>query len=181
MLRGKKINLRLIRESDLITICDCRNDVLAHGEYFPMEFRTLTELTAAYKENGLWGDERGTLVITTKDDEILGTIGYFKTVHYSDCLELGAVIYKAEDRQKGYMTEATRLFCAYLFESKKIERLQATFSLGNKGSENLLKKCGFTKEGVLRKIIYHRGDYSDLVLCSVLRSEIMSLNDIVSL
>lgn len=177
MLRGKNINLRLIKEEEVPVVNELYSDVLNRGDYYPIGLRPLVMEKKRFEENGFWGDEMGWLLVTDKEDGILGIIGYFKTASYLDGYELGAIIYKKEDRAKGYMTEAVKILIAYLFEEKKVERLQATLIVGNKGSECVFRKVGLKKEGVLRCGVYHRGSYQDIEMYSIIRSEAKSLKE----
>lgn len=179
MLKGKNVNLRLTREDDLQKINGYMSDVLSRGDYYPIGLQTLVDSKKGFSESGFWSEDKGWLVITDKRDEMLGNIGFFKYAPYADGYELGAIIFNPENRAKGYMTEALKIFIAYMFEIKKIERLQAALTEGNKGSEGVFRKCGLTKEGVMRKAIYHRGQYKNLVLYSILRNEAKSLKDTI--
>lgn len=179
MLKGKNVNLRLTKESDLEKINELMSDLMNRGDYYPMGLHTLVAAKKGFSENGFWGEDMGWLVITDKSDEMLGNIGFFKYAPYADGYELGAIIFNPENRAKGYMTEALKIFIAYMFEIKKIERLQAALTEGNKGSEGVFRKCGLTKEGVMRKAIYHRGQYKNLVLYSILRNEAKSLKETI--
>jgi RimJ/RimL family protein N-acetyltransferase len=50
-------------------------------------------------------------------------------------------------------------------------RVQATTDLRNVASQKVLEKAGFTREGVVRKSIFLRGQWRDLLLYSILREE----------
>jgi RimJ/RimL family protein N-acetyltransferase len=52
-----------------------------------------------------------------------------------------------------------------------VDRIQAMIFPDNVGSRRVLEKCGFTFEGTLRKAVFHHGQYQDLSLYSILRSE----------
>jgi aminoglycoside 6'-N-acetyltransferase len=59
----------------------------------------------------------------------------------------------------------------YLFLSKDIVRIQATTHFGNVASQKVLEKGGFKREGTLRKAVQSRGEWTDLVLFSILKEE----------
>jgi RimJ/RimL family protein N-acetyltransferase len=50
-----------------------------------------------------------------------------------------------------------------------VSRIQATTSIKNKGSQRVLEKAGFTREGTIRKSA--RGARRDAYLYSILREE----------
>lgn len=59
----------------------------------------------------------------------------------------------------------------YLFLSKSIIRIQAEIHPDNIGSQRVLEKAGFVKEGILRKCFFSRGEWRDTAIFSVLREE----------
>ena len=72
---------------------------------------------------------------------------------------------------RGYMTEATRLFAKYAFETLKLERLYAHVFAPNIASQRVVEKIGFRLEGILRRNVYHRGKWLDDHLYSMLHRE----------
>ncbi len=53
----------------------------------------------------------------------------------------------------------------------EIERLQLTTHLDNPASQRVAAKCGFAREGVLRRYGVQRGERVDLVMFSRLASD----------
>jgi RimJ/RimL family protein N-acetyltransferase len=75
------------------------------------------------------------------------------------------------ERSRGFRTEAVMIMVDYLFLSKDIARVQAHADIKNVASQRVLEKAGFKKEGVVRKRIYHKGEWRDNCLYSILREE----------
>ncbi|CAF1866011.1 hypothetical protein YC2023_055118 [Brassica napus] len=80
---------------------------------------------------------------------------------------------------KGFATEAVRLVTAEVFkempevfkEMPEVERLEALVDVDNIGSQRVLEKVGFTREGVLmRNFIVMKGSIRDMVMFSFLRA-----------
>jgi ribosomal-protein-alanine N-acetyltransferase len=117
------------------------------------------------------------LLITDHEDNILGQVLFFKPIVYGNAYELGYRIYRSENWGKGYMSEAVSLITAFLFETKTVDRIQATTIAGGEGSQAVLKKCGFQFEGVMRKAVFHQGRSQDLHLFSLLREDCGPLKD----
>ena len=113
-----------------------------------------------------------TFIITDKEDNLVGTIGHMQTVPYSTAREIGFSVFELKNRGKGYATEAVSLLTSYLFDTRPINRVQICMPLGHEACEKLVKKCGFTQEGVVRGSIFVRGQYLDTYMYSMLRSEI---------
>lgn len=167
MLRGEKISLRLVREADLNPLFDLHSDLTKRGDYFPLDLWTEAELKQRYQ---VWEEERGRLLICVAD-QIVGMIGFFKSVPYYDALEIGYILFDVDSRNKGYMTEALSLLVKYLFATKKINRLQLTLQVGNVASKRVAEKCGVQFEGIARGAVFHRGADRDLEMYSLLRGE----------
>ena len=70
------------------------------------------------------------------------------------------------------MTEALSLLTDYLFQSRKIHRVQLIIADGNVASETVAQKCGFTYEGTARQAMYQRGRHRDMKLYALLRDEL---------
>ncbi len=74
-------------------------------------------------------------------------------------------------RGRGVMTRAVQLVCEWAFQRLAIERVQLTTHLDNPASQRVAAKCGFTREGVLRRYGVQRGERVDLVMFSRLASD----------
>jgi ribosomal-protein-alanine N-acetyltransferase len=62
---------------------------------------------------------------------------------------------------KGYMTEAVRLVLKYAFTNLKLHRVEANVQPHNAPSINVLKRCGFTREGFSRNYLKISGRWRD--------------------
>jgi RimJ/RimL family protein N-acetyltransferase len=69
------------------------------------------------------------------------------------------------------MTEALRLFSAYMFSAKPIARLQVNCFSENIPSRRTAEKCGYTYEGTMRKAVFCKGKFYNLDLFSIMREE----------
>lgn len=181
MIRGKFVNLRLFTEEDLKIYEQHVNDIAEIGEFWPLALASEKDLKDYWKESGFWGPKSGKILITDKHNKILGNINYFKGIPYVDGFELGYRIFRPEDRGKGYTSEAVRLFCSYLFSARPINRIQACADVNNIGSIKVMEKCGFKKEGTMRKAMFNRGEYRDVVIYSLLRDECPLLEEITQM
>ena len=175
MIKGKKINLRVVRESDLEVLFDFWSDIENRGVHFPKWLPSQPNFKNAFSKDGFWNEDEGRLLIVDKDDRILGEIFYLKSVPYFDALEIGYILFDKASRGKGIMTEALSLFVHFLFETKNINRLQLTIAPGNIGSNKVAERCGFKSEGIARKAVFHRGQHVDVEWFSLLRKELKSL------
>ncbi|KAL6191207.1 hypothetical protein ACLB2K_037598 [Fragaria x ananassa] len=73
---------------------------------------------------------------------------------------------------KGIATRAVRIVTDTIFkEWAHLERLEALVDVNNVGSQRVLEKAGFQKEGVLRKYVVLKGRTRDMVMYSLLPSD----------
>ncbi|SFB13259.1 GNAT family N-acetyltransferase [Clostridium frigidicarnis] len=179
MIRGRKINLRTIKEQDLDTLIYFKNKFEEKGDFWPVDLCSEINFKHKFKENGLLDDNSGTMVITDKNENIVGTISYFPGIWYLTGYEIGYEIYRQGDRGNGYMTEALTLFSAYLFDIKPIKRLEIEISKGNYASRRVVEKCGYQHEGTKRKAVFCKGLYNDLEIFSLLKEECLGLKETI--
>ena len=179
MLEGQNVILRLFAEADLDEYLSLANQYSQRGEYFPIVPRNPSETRKKFAETGWWDEHEGRLLITDKEGRMLGDIGFFKSSPYQTGYELGYSIYRREDRGKGYMSEALRLFSAYLFELKPIPRLYLHTSADNEASRKVAEKCGYKYEGTMRQAAFLRGTYHDCPWFSLLREDCPTLPELL--
>ncbi|XP_031497687.1 uncharacterized protein LOC116262426 [Nymphaea colorata] len=74
---------------------------------------------------------------------------------------------------KGVASSAVRLAVPAVFrEFPGLERIQAMVILENRGSIRVLEKCGFLREGILKRYVVVKGRVWDLAMFSILSEEI---------
>ncbi|XP_022761077.1 uncharacterized protein LOC111307335 [Durio zibethinus] len=73
---------------------------------------------------------------------------------------------------KGIATRAVKMVAKTIFvERPHLERLEALVDVENVGSQRVLEKAGFQREGVLRKYIILKGRSRDMVIFSLLSTD----------
>jgi RimJ/RimL family protein N-acetyltransferase len=170
LLEGKTVNLRVAEKEDLPLVVEWWNNPEFAGEHMPFP----TQYSRADMEKVIESLRSGPLelkgfIIEKKDGKKIGNITTYNSyIGASKMLEIGYVIIPGE-RGKGYCTEATQMIVDYLFLSMDMNRIQATTSIKNTGSQRVLDKAGFTKEGTIRKS--ERGARRDVYIYSILREE----------
>jgi ribosomal-protein-alanine N-acetyltransferase len=171
MIRGRAINLRVIRESDLDALLDLDNDLVRKGDHLPHRLTSEPAFRKQLQETGFLSEEAGRLLIVDGEDRIIGMVGYFRPAHYIDGYELGYGVYEPVRRGRGIATEAVSLLIGWLFSTKKIARIQAVFMTENAASRKVAERNGFRLEGVMRQAIFIQGRSVDVELWSLLREE----------
>ena len=118
------------------------------------------------KKRGIrWG-------ITIKGDErLIGSAGFYKwnqPERYQ--AEMGYDLDPAF-WGRGMMTEALTAIIQYGFDKMGLHRIEVLIPHDNNRSQNLVKRLGFTREGVLRDHYFVEGRFSDDVIFSLLKKE----------
>ena len=124
-------------------------------------------------QNGrYWGEERKYLIIEVKGTPI-GEAVIHRALNYpSSGLEIAICIDEIEHRGKRYGAVVVKMLLKYIFwNCPEINRVQAIMDVDNKPSINLFESCGFTKEGIMRSIAFHGGEFRDSALYSIIRPE----------
>lgn len=120
--------------------------------------------------------EAGQLVVERLEDgAVLGDVswhqqGYGPTAE-SRVPNIGISLVP-EARGRGYGVESQRLLAELLFELYDVVRVEASTDVENVAEQRALDKAGFTREGVLRQAQHRAGAHHDMLVYSVLRSEL---------
>jgi RimJ/RimL family protein N-acetyltransferase len=175
MLKGKKVNLRLTRETDLDDYIRLTQDVEARGRFFPLFLQSESTIRQRFREDGFWSESfRTFLIVDPETDRMLGTIVAFKPVFYQQCIEFGYILHDTSRRGEGLMAEAVKLFSNHIFRSENYNRVQLQIDTENTASRRTAEKAGFTHEGTLRQCLFIEGEPRDMEMYSLLRSEAIS-------
>ena len=169
MLEGKNVNLRIMEKEDLPLLAEWANKPEVLGEYNPLRQMSRTEVEKMLENPS----DFKPFIIEKKDGGKIGFIIHFHVLHLgtgTKQLEIGYALIPSE-RGKGYCTEAVKITVDYLFLSREVIRIQACTDTRNLGSQKVLEKAGFDKEGTIRKSLFIRGEWRDCYLYSILREE----------
>jgi ribosomal-protein-alanine N-acetyltransferase len=164
LLEGKNVNLRVVEKEDLPLVAEWLNNLDFFGEYNPLWQMPKADLQKMY--DSLSPDETW-FFIEKKDGSKVGNI--FDRPR-GKTQEIGYAVLPNE-RNKGYCSEAVMIMVDYLFLSKDIVRVQAHTDARNEGSQKVMGKAGYKKEGVIRKDAFFWGEWRDGCLYSILREE----------
>lgn len=105
-------------------------------------------------------------------DRHLGNISIWPLSRVGRTGEIGYWVVTGETSQ-GIATEATAALLEVGFDGLGLHKLTLRIGVGNRGSERVAEKLGFTKEGVLREELQVRGRWIDHTLFSLLEHEQM--------
>lgn len=121
-----------------------------------------------YRNNGIYF-----AIADKKNNKIIGSIGLTSYNSYQKRVEIS---YDLDQNywRRGIMKQAINAVVKYAFENFHcgyVNRIEASVSINNIASKELLLKTGFTLEGTLRQHRYHKGSFVDVYFFSMLRSD----------
>ena len=110
------------------------------------------------------------VVVLKETGTVIGTIGF---IWYSDENRSAEIGYSFSRKywNRGYATQALKAIVDAVFTSLPLNRLEAQHDLRNPASGRVMEKCGLRQEGVLRSRIVNKGEYVDVALYAILRSD----------
>ncbi len=116
------------------------------------------------------GDTLQFVIVERDSERVIGTCLLFRYNRENCRAELGYVMGR-EHWRRGFTHEALSALITYAFECCKIRRLEAEVEPANIASNNVLKKLGFTHEGVLRQRWQSNDNNFDANIYGLLRHE----------
>lgn len=106
------------------------------------------------------------------ENYLIGAVGLVLN-HLHKHAELGYWIGKPY-WDNGYATEAAVSLVRYGFEELNLNRIYAQYFLRNPASGKVLQKIGMQQEGILRQHIYKFGEFEDVHIYAILRTEFLT-------
>ena len=176
MIKGSRILLRPIQDKDWIFFEEWgRSKDALWGPYQRFQLDHVPILRQAYQKTRLLTRESGFLLIETiQDQQVIGYTRY-TLIPYPDAdnphPEIGFGVPAASSQGKGYAKEAVRLLVVYLFAGYPVERIIAFTDTENVPAHRVMKSVGFQQEGILRRSMFRDGQWRDLAIYGILRSE----------
>ncbi|PQM33634.1 uncharacterized protein Pyn_33988 [Prunus yedoensis var. nudiflora] len=106
------------------------------------------------------------------DDQSIGYVSVKPEQGDDTCRAHVSYVVSAEYWGQGIATEALRMaMCRVFKELSGLVRIEALVEVENKGSQRVLEKVGFLKEGLLRKYGYCKGEIRDMFIYSFLSTD----------
>jgi len=109
--------------------------------------------------------------IVKNDDTLIGNIGMHDIDNICRKATLGLFIGDAENRGKGYGSEALRLILEYGFNTLNMHNIMLLVHSDNNQGIACYKKVGFKEFGRRRECVFKNGQYFDEIYMEMLASE----------
>ena len=107
--------------------------------------------------------------ITTKENDLLiGMIGFYRTKPEDFRSEVGYIL-SGDFQGKGIITESLKRVVQFGFEEMGLHSIEAVIDPENLGSEKVLLKNNFVKEGHFKEHVFFEGKFLDSVFYSLLK------------
>ncbi len=174
MITGNRVRLRAIEKDDIQHFVIWLNDVEVSnglGIYHP--------LSMAYEEKWFENmlnrpvDEHPLLIEVFQADywRAIGNCGFHNIEWRCRSAEVGIFIGEKGLWNQGFGTEAMKLLLNYGFETLNLNRIALDVYETNPRAIRSYEKAGFVLEGRKRQAMYKHGEYIDILVMSILRSE----------
>ncbi len=177
LLETERLCLRRIRASDLaawaaIWQCDKVRRYLLEFEAAPGDSAVWSIMEWAER---IFKQKTGirwaiTLKAKNRKDRMIGSCGFHLYEAHNRRLEIGYELHSAYWR-KGIMTEALSEVLRFCFDCLQVHRVEADVTEGNVASAALLRKLGFSLEGLWRERVYAQGAYHGMWQFGFLEAE----------
>jgi diamine N-acetyltransferase len=105
-------------------------------------------------------------------DEHIGNI-YLRNIDWvSRHAELHTFIGDARQRGKGFGKQAVRLLLTHAFDDLGLTRVFLHVLADNQAAVSTYERCGFAAEGRLRAHYFKKGEYKDVLVMGMLRTDL---------
>jgi RimJ/RimL family protein N-acetyltransferase len=163
---GKAIRLRAVEPMDWEILFQWNQDSersrCLDYPYFPKSRELIKKWVEQHAVTNPLNDEFYFL-IESYNNEILGSIN----THHCD-MRIGNFMYGIaigeEHKRRGYATEAIYLVLHYFFKELRYQKVTVHIHSFNDPSINLHQRLGFQMEGRIRRVVFTRGEFFDLLV-----------------
>ncbi|MDP8959682.1 MAG: GNAT family N-acetyltransferase [Actinomycetota bacterium] len=107
---------------------------------------------------------------TSEPDRHIGNVSVWYVSHSYRSAEIGYWV-RSDETGQNVATEASKAALQVIFEELRMHRAVLRIAEGNRGSERVAEKLGFTREGLLREEIRVRGAWLDHSVWGLLEHE----------
>ena len=170
-IAGEKIILRAIEISDKEILLDIINDSETEnslgGWSFPVSAYSQEEWIRKQQPNS---EVLRCMIVDKNEKHAVGT-AILSEIDYKNGNAEIHIKLTGEVRRKGYGADTIYTLVNYAFKELRLKCIFAHINEYNTASQKLFTKCNFEQEGVLRKRIFKKGNYHDVIVYSIINEE----------
>ena len=176
MIYGERIRLRAAERNDVKTFYNWVNDpeVTRYlSMYLPL---SIVDEENWFNSMSQRPQSEKTLSIEIRNEsgwKLIGNCGVFDIDTVTRSGELGIMLGEKDEWNKGYGTEAMMLLVKHCFNTLNFNRVHLRVYAENLRAKRSYEKAGFVEQGRLREAVYKHGKYDDVIVMSVLRSDLI--------
>jgi diamine N-acetyltransferase len=173
MLKGRKVQLRPVKRSDIEYFLKWFND-LEVTQYLNTSLQMTEMAEEKWIENLGNQQNRAVFVIEAIEGDSskpIGNTGLHNINAWDHNATFGITIGEKDYWSRGYGTEAARLIINYGFEVLNLYRINSGVISFNERSLRMHRSVGFKEEGRQRGNIYKNGKFHDIIILGMLREE----------
>ena len=168
-LKGDVVTLRAIEERDADVLREMINDPNVEQMVVGWSFPVSKAAQIRWIQNLQQNDKNQRYIVDVQGSGVgMASITNIDTKNGTFVVNI-KLLDKAKGKGVGY--ETVQLLLAYGFQELNLHCATACILDYNITSQKLFEKCGFQKDGVLRKRIYKKGEYHDLYAYSLIKEE----------
>jgi [ribosomal protein S5]-alanine N-acetyltransferase len=170
-LTSGSYNLRAIRRSDARDWSNYLSDpeVTRNTSWGAVDVDAIDALVQRIISDYSTGSSCRWAIARSDDDVLIGTCGFswWSSVHWN-----AELVYDLSRPywRRGIMHRAVETILQWAFATARLNRVQAVVMTTNQPSIALLERCGFAREGLLRRYRMARGTPADFYMYSRLRA-----------
>lgn len=175
-LSTPRLTLRPLEVGDVAAVVEAGSDPVTQ-QWLPLP-TPYTEAHARHWISDLAPEAvatgRGLVRAIDVEGRFAGSIDFKRTEWIAGVTEIG---YLASPwaRSQGFVTEAVRTMSVWALTELALERVELRIATGNAASLRVAEKAGFRREGVARAAGYVHAGRVDLVIFSLVRSDVDSI------
>lgn len=172
-----RVYLRALELDDYKTSTKWRNDDEIWDNLVGRKYFVSKEYEKKWVEDAIHNNSKDIklAVCLKENDKLIGYIYLIDIDWFNRKANASILIGEKDCWGNGFGTESIILLIHHAFYNLGMQRISARQLLDNKASIKAFHKCGFNDEGILRKAVYKDGEYRDLNLMSIIRSDFDSL------
>lgn len=172
MFKGERVNLRPQRKEDADLIVKYQSDPdVVDNYYMGPNIPPIKEFVNHWFEKGMEHKDSFAFAIENEEGLYIGGCHTMQLNWKNGITYFAIYIGHPDYRNKGYGTEALKLFLNFLFNELGLRKVKLNVFSFNKRAIRSYEKCGFKVEGVNRKELYRNSQYHDNYVMSITRDE----------
>lgn len=163
-LQGGLVALRAVEPQDIDTMYLWENDPATWEDDTtrePLSRHALERFVEEQRYDIFQTRQQRLMIVRRCDGRAVGCIDLFEVEPLHCRAGVGILIYRREDRRRGYATEALALLAQYARDALRIHQLWCEVATRNTPSLGLFAKGGFLKVGIKHDWVWSAEGYCD--------------------